>query len=164
MGKAKNVKISDLNGFVFGLIAIISGILASIFEESYMHFIFVAIGIILVGIGAYNLALKKYVVEIIEIAAGVTLIFLAIYELEIAYILLGVAIMLICMAMLGMSIKRKDKNAKAAFMYLIIALGIVAGSLLISIPYVYAERPNIFIGFGVVFAVQGLLMTTRSFL
>ncbi|HHX49427.1 MAG TPA: hypothetical protein GX709_03455 [Clostridiales bacterium] len=54
----------------------------------------------------------------------------------------------------------KEKGAKAGLMYAILILGLLAGSVIISIAYVYESW--LYILFGVSFAATGLLLLIKS--
>lgn len=157
---AKNKKNISVTNLILGIIAIISGILISIFQESYIIFILIAIGLFFVGLGSYNLAKKEYAQEIIEIIAGILLVFLAVYKLNLALILLGIAVALICTIMLVTSIQKKEKGLKASITYAIIILGLLAGAIIISLAFVAESWLYIF--FGVTFSVLGFLIVLRS--
>jgi uncharacterized membrane protein HdeD (DUF308 family) len=125
-----------------------------------LHYILVGLGLFFVGLGSYNLAKKQYIQEILMIIAGVLLVFLTVYEYQIALVLLGVAIILISIIMLAMSLNRKEKGWKAGLTYAIFVLGLLAGAVMIAIAYVAEDW--LYILFGASFAAAGLFALIKS--
>lgn len=161
MAKGKrSIKIDDVAGLILGIVIIIVGILMAIFKNQYFVFMTAAIGIVLVATGAYRLAMKKYLVEILLIVSGSLLIFFIIYDLTAAMILFGVAIFALSIFMLIVSIKAKEKKSRATLSYLIFILGLLAGSIIIAASQV--DELWLFIFFGVALACDGLLITLKS--
>jgi lysylphosphatidylglycerol synthetase-like protein (DUF2156 family) len=160
---AKSNRKTNAINLILGLIAIIFGILISIFKYSYFYYMLLGLGVFFVGVGSYILAKKQYTLGILLIIAGVLQVFLtAIGSLsEITYIILGAAIIIIIsVLMLADTISKKEKGFKLTLAYGILIFGLLAGAVLISIAYFHKDW--LYILFGISFAIAGLLTLVKS--
>lgn len=159
---AKSNRKTNAINLILGLIAIIFGILISIFKYSYFYYMLLGLGVFFVGVGSYILAKKQYTLGILLIIAGVLQVFLtAIGSLsEITYIILGAAIIIISVLMLADTISKKEKGFKLTLAYGILIFGLLAGAVLISIAYFHKDW--LYILFGISFAIVGLLTLVKS--
>lgn len=159
---AKSNRKTNAINLILGLIAIIFGILISIFKYSYFYYMLLGLGVFFVGVGSYILAKKQYTLGILLIIAGVLQVFLtAIGSLsEITYIILGAAIIIISVLMLADTISKKEKGFKLTLAYGILIFGLLAGAVLISIAYFHKDW--LYILFGISFAIAGLLALVKS--
>lgn len=159
---AKSNRKTNAINLILGLIAIIFGILISIFKYSYFYYMLLGLGVFFVGVGSYILAKKQYTLGILLIIAGVLQVFLtAIGSLsEITYIILGAAIIIISVLMLADTISKKEKGFKLTLAYGILIFGLLAGAVLISIAYFHKDW--LYILFGISFAIAGLLTLVKS--
>ena len=151
---AKSNRKTNAINLILGLIAIIFGILISIFKYSYFYYMLLGLGVFFVGVGSYILAKKQYTLGILLIIAGVLQVFLT------AIGSLSEIIIIISVLMLADTISKKEKGFKLTLAYGILIFGLLAGAVLISIAYFHKDW--LYILFGISFAIAGLLTLVKS--
>ncbi len=145
-------KIND-QALINAIALIVLGILFCIFRAGMINVLLTIVGVVLIGLGVYDIVKKKYIPAVIEIILGIAVIVCGWLILEIALLVLGIGLVLYSVYEIVMIVKNFNKKNWMALIKPIIML--VIGIFLIVARWVMVDW--IFIVIGVVLIINGVL-------
>lgn len=145
-------KIND-QAVINAIALIVLGILFCIFRAGMINVLLTIVGVVLIGLGVYDIVKKKYIPAVIEIILGIAVIVCGWLILEIALLVLGIGLVLYSVYEIVMIVKNFNKKNWMALIKPIIML--VIGIFLIVARWVMVDW--IFIVIGVVLIINGVL-------
>ena len=129
-------KIND-QALINAIALIVLGILFCIFRAGMINVLLTIVGVVLIGLGVYDIVKKKYIPAVIEIILGIAVIVCGWLILEIALLVLGIGLVLYSVYEIVMIVKNFNKKNWMALIKPIIML--VIGIFLIVARWVMVD-------------------------
>ena len=132
---------------------IVLGILFCIFRAGMMNVLLTIVGVVLIGLGIYDIVRKNYIPAVIEIILGIAVIVCGWTILDIALLVLGICLVVYSVYEIVMIAKDFKKKGWMALIKPVITL--IVGIFLIVAKWVLVDW--IFIVIGVILIINGIL-------
>lgn len=132
---------------------IVLGILFCIFRAGMMNVLLTIVGVVLIGLGIYDIIRKNYIPAVIEIILGIAVIVCGWTILDIALLVLGIGLVVYSVYEIVMIAKDFKKKGWMALIKPVITL--IVGIFLIVAKWVLVDW--IFIVIGVILIINGIL-------
>lgn len=147
-----NKKIND-QAVISAIALIVLGVLFCIFRAGMMNVLLTIVGVVLIGLGIYDIVRKNYIPAVIEIILGIAVIVCGWVILEIALLVLGIGLVIYSAYEIYVIAKNFKKKGWLALIKPVITL--IVGIFLIVAKWVLVDW--VFIVIGVILIVDGLL-------
>ena len=132
---------------------IVLGILFCIFRAGMINVLLTIVGVVLIGLGIYDIVKKNYIAAVIEIILGIAVIVCGWTILDIALLVLGIGLVIYSVYQIVMIAKDFKKKGWMALVKPIITL--IIGVFLIVAKWLLVDW--VFIVIGVIFIINGIM-------
>ncbi|MBO5773606.1 MAG: DUF308 domain-containing protein [Clostridia bacterium] len=145
-------KLND-QAIINAIALIVLGILFCIFRAGMINVLLTIVGVVLIGLGIYDIVKKNYIPAVIEIILGIAVIVCGWTILDIALLVLGIGLVIYSVYQIVMIAKDFKKKGWMALIKPIITL--IIGIFLIVAKWLLVDW--VFIVIGVIFIINGIM-------
>ena len=145
-------KLND-QAIINAIALIVLGILFCIFRAGMINVLLTIVGVVLIGLGIYDIVKKNYIAAVIEIILGIAVIVCGWTILDIALLVLGIGLVIYSVYQIVMIAKDFKKKGWMALVKPIITL--IIGVFLIVAKWLLVDW--VFIVIGVIFIINGIM-------
>ena len=145
-------KLND-QAIINAIALIVLGILFCIFRAGMINVLLTIVGVVLIGLGIYDIVKKNYIPAVIEIILGIAVIVCGWTILDIALLVLGIGLVIYSVYQIIMIAKDFKKKGWMALIKPIITL--IIGVFLIVAKWLLVDW--VFIVIGVIFIINGIM-------
>ena len=145
-------KLND-QAIINAIALIVLGILFCIFRAGMINALLTIVGVVLIGLGVYDIVKKNYIPAVIEIILGIAVIVCGWTILDIALLVLGIGLVIYSVYQIVMIAKDFKKKGWMALIKPIITL--IIGVFLIVAKWFLVDW--VFIVIGVIFIINGIM-------
>ncbi|MBO7178516.1 MAG: DUF308 domain-containing protein [Clostridia bacterium] len=145
-------KLND-QAIINAIALIVLGILFCIFRAGMINVLLTIVGVVLIGLGIYDIVKKNYIPAVIEIILGIAVIVCGWTILDIALLVLGIGLVIYSVYQIVMIAKDFKKKGWMALIKPIITL--IIGVFLIVAKWLLVDW--VFIVIGVIFIINGIM-------
>ena len=145
-------KLND-QAIINAIALIVLGILFCIFRAGMINALLTIVGVVLIGLGVYDIVKKNYIPAVIEIILGIAVIVCGWTILDIALLVLGIGLVIYSVYQIVMIAKDFKKKGWMALIKPIITL--IIGVFLIVAKWLLVDW--VFIVIGVIFIINGIM-------
>ncbi len=145
-------KLND-QAIINAIALIVLGILFCIFRAGMINVLLTIVGVVLIGLGIYDIVKKNYIAAVIEIILGIAVIVCGWTILDIALLVLGIGLVIYSVYQIIMIAKDFKKKGWMALIKPVITL--IIGIFLIVAKWLLVDW--VFIVIGVIFIINGIM-------